>query len=233
MLAGRCAATQTVGNCGISSYLETYFRSPAYLLWLESDLFSGGFDTTYESLVLASIEATNIGIADSHLERRVEAPLREESESSISASPSIRSMIPSDNQLTEFLEEVAGGHGRGGQFAAWLREVCAPSDAAYRMIKRQAYTGADGSLLDHAERAILAALLKHGNLDGDAMLMSSALIKVCKGAGAGTGACTGIGKSHGSDTCGSMPIRNLPRRFSFLWKSVAKVRPYLVSTWLL
>lgn len=221
MLAGRCAATLTVGNCGISPYLETYFRSPAYSFWLESDLFAGGFDPTYESLVLAPIETANRGVADSYLESRVEVPPRELNDTSVSASQSTRSVMPSDSQLAEFLEEVASGHGRGGQFAAWLREAFSPSDAAYQMIKRQAYAGADGELLDNAERAILAALLKHGNLDGDAMLITFTLVKLRKRGGADD--------TCGGDTCGSIPVGIRPRRFSFLWKSVAKVSVWFVS----
>lgn len=206
MLAGRCAATLTVGNCGISPYLENYFRSPVYSVWLESDLFAGGCDPTYESLSLAPIEAASTRFAHSCF-----APQRVDNEPSVPGFESTGKVMPSANQLAKFLEDMVGGHGRGGQFAGWVREAFAPSDIAYQMIKRQAHAGADRVSLDNAERAMLAAMLKHGGLDADAMLISSKLGDVCKNGSAG-------------DARGRALIRKPPRWLGVLWASVAKVR---------
>lgn len=209
MLAGRCAATLTVGNCGISPFLENYFRSPVYSVWLESDLFAGGCNPTYESLSLAPIEAASTKFAHSCF-----APTCVDNEPSDPTSESTGRIMPSANELAKFLEDMVGGHGRGGQFASWLREAFAPSDIAYQMIKRQAHAGADGVSLDNAERAMLAAMLKHGGLGVDAMLISSTLGDICKDGDAG-------------DARGRALTRKPPRRLGVLWTSVAKVRTLL------
>lgn len=204
LLAGRLSATLVVGDCEISPHLESYSRSAAYSCWLESDLFSGGCDVSYEALMYAPVE-----IVSENLNSIVERPVAVRPSSDIAgAAPASRSgVLPSHKELTDFVEEVEGGYGRGGRFVAWLCEAFAPSNVGYHMLKRRAMTSRDGGALENAERAILAALLTHGGLDRDAMLFSAGL---GKGDGGSAGVCT--------------PIRALPQRFAILWKSVAEVR---------
>lgn len=112
----------------------------------------------------------------------------------------------SREKLDQFLEGVVDGCGQGGRFAAWLSAVHSPTDTAYRLIKRQAAAGRDGGALERAERAMLAAMLKHGGLDGDAALFA-ARFRVERG--------NDIVKGD---------FRKPPRRFALLSKRMAEVR---------
>lgn len=197
LLAGRLATTLLVGDCGISPFLESYFRSPIYASWLESELLAGGFDASYERLVLAPLD---IFSDDGNTNPEVAEMCK----------PICTALAPgnikrSREKIPGFLEEVTGGYGCGGRFAVWLRDVLAPSGAAYWVIKRQAAAGRDGEALGRAERALLAAMLKHGGLEGDAALISDRL------------------ECQGSESAGKRP-GDPPRRFKDLWKSTAEVK---------
>lgn len=217
LLAGRYAATLTVGNCGISPFLESYFRSPTYRQWLKSDLLSGGCDPSYEALMLTPIDANSGEDASSCLENNIRAAVPETNACSTSHFQWVRNAMPSRREVADFLEEVAGGYGRGGRFSVWLGETLAPSDAAYRIIKRQATTGRNGGLLRNAERVMLAAMLKHADLDRDAVLFSSALVK--------------RRESGGDETPNGTTIRPPPRKFALLWKSMAEVKMWFVRSY--
>lgn len=170
LLAGRLAGTLVVGDCGISPILESFARSPVYASWMKSDLFAGGCDAPYERMMVGPLDTANKdGSTGRGISVVVTAPV-------ISASGGlVHSSDPaaSREKLDQFLEEVADGCGQGGRFAAWLSEVHAPTDMAYRIVKRQAAAGRDGEALERTERAMLAAMLKHGGLEGDAALFSA------------------------------------------------------------
>lgn len=202
LLAGRLAATLVVGDCGISPYLESYFRSPAYARWMGSDIFAGGCDPFYEKVMLAPLDiasefkSTSLGLA-------VQAKA---SVDCLGVVPvAVRGAVCSRSELAVFLEEVVSGHGKGGIFVAWLGEALASSNAAYLVVKRQTATGRDGRALERAERAMLAAMLRHTGLDGDAALFGSQLERQS-------------GESGGTD------CRAPPRRFTGLWKRSAEVK---------
>lgn len=204
LLAGRLAATLVVGDCGISPILESFARSSVYASWMESDLLAGGCDPSYEWLMVAPLDTAS---QDGSTDRGggsvvVTAPVISATGGLVHTSePSV-----SREKLDQFLEGVADGCGEGGGFAAWLCEVHAPTDTAYRLIKRQAAAGRDGGALERAERAMLAAMLKHGGLDGDAALFS-ARFQLERGGGKV--------KDHS---------RKPPRRFALLSKRMAEVR---------
>lgn len=194
LLAGRLAATLVVGDCGISPFLESYFRSPTYSTWLESDLFAGGCSPCYEELTLAPLDVA-CRVANVGLE----------------AAASDKIPVIARNGVDDFLEGVAGGFGKGGRFVSWLRGAFAPSDTAYRVIKRQATAGRDGGALELAEGALVAAVLKHGGLDGYAAIFSAQL----------------------EDQGGDSARRNCqapPRRFAALWRCTAEVRAFASLT---
>lgn len=204
MLAGRMAATIVVGDSGISPFLELYFRSPIYSSWLESDLFKGGCDPSYECLMLGPLEfssrdeSCDVGVSDA----------ANSCKASLIGVPVPRSITKrSRDKLDEFLEGVASGNGRGGRLVAWLAKAATQSNAAYRIIKHQASTGRDGRALERVERAMLAAMLRHGGLGGDAALFSASL-KV---------------REDGNDGFGGV-YREPPRRLAVLWKLTAEVR---------
>lgn len=203
LLAGRLAATLVVGDCGISPILESFTRSPMYASWMKSDLLAGGCDTSYEWLMVSPLDTANKdGSIDRGVSVVVTAPV-------ISANGGLvhtSDPVVSREKLDQFLEGVADGRGQGGRFAAWLSEVHAPTDMAYRLIKRQAAAGPDGGALERAERAMLAAMLKHGGLDGDAALFSSRFL---------------FERSHGNVKGYS---RKPPRRLALLSKRMAEVR---------
>lgn len=204
VLAGRLAATLVVGDCGISPTLEPFARSPTYASWMKSDLLAGGCDSSYERLIVGSLGTTSKdGGTDHGVSVGVTAPV-------LSANGGL--MCTSDpavsrDKLDQFLEGVVDGCGQGGRFAAWLSEVHEPTDTAYRLIKRQATGGIDGGALERAERAMLAAMLKHGSLDSDAALFS-ARFRVERGDDNAKGCC-----------------RKAPRRLALLSKRMAEVIP--------
>lgn len=188
LLAGRLAATLVVGDCGISPFLESYFRSPIYSSWLESDLFAGGCSPCYEALMLAPLDMA-CQVVNSGLETAAKD----------------KTLIIPRNESAGFLEGVTGGFGKGGRFVSWLRGAFAPSDTAYRVIKRQATAGRDGDALELTERALVAAILTHAGLDGYAALFSAQL----EGQGGDS-----VMKNH----------KEPPQRFATLWKCMAEVR---------
>lgn len=201
LLAGRLAATLVVGDCGISPFLESCFRAPSYAKWLNSDLLTGGYDPFYQELVLAPLDITSqVANGDSWISVPVKTSVVRLDNASVPMSGVARSR----DKLSEFLEEVASGYGQGGRFATWLNVVFTPSNAAYQVIKRQAMAGHDGAALERAERAIMAAMLRHGGLDGDAALFCARLERQSIG---------GVEEER----------RKPPRRFEALWKSTAEV----------
>lgn len=205
MLAGRMAATIVVGDSGVSPFLEKYYCSPAYSSWLASDLLKDGCDPSYEGLMLAPLDVTS-----------------RDGSSSVGIPPAVNThnvslggfTVPTSDvsrsrkRNDDFLEGVASGNGQGGRFASWLAEALAPSNAAYRIIKRQAETGPDGRALARVERTMMAAMLRHGGLDGDAILFS---------------ACW---EHQGRDEAVRRD-RQPPRRLAALWKSTAEVSTIL------
>lgn len=211
-LVGRLAATLVIGDCAISPYLENYFSSPAYATWLESNLFSAGCDPYYERLLLEPLDVSSRD-ADSH----VLMP-KSPTNSPCGGPPVTSGIIFSRQKLGEFVEEVAGGFGKGGRFVTWLHEALYPVNSAYQMVKRQASAGKDGKALERAERAMMAAMLRHSGLDGEAALFSVQLER--RG---------GVDKMKGC----TMP----PRRFTHLWKAVPEARAdivlisYLFTAW--
>ncbi|CAM9751893.1 unnamed protein product [Scytosiphon promiscuus] len=204
ILAGRMAATIVVGCCGISPFLEHYFRSPIYSSWLESDLFKGGCDPSYDGLMLEPLETSS---RDEFVD--LEVPVAGNSCKPLPTVP-ISPAKGSRDKLDGFLEDIACGKGQGGRLVAWLARAGAPSNAAYRIIKHQARKGRDGIALERVERAMLAAMLRHGGLDGDAALFSASL-KHPKGGQNGLG---GIN-------------REPPRRLTTLWKLTAETAAWL------
>lgn len=212
ILAGRMAATIVVGDSGISPFLEKYYRSPAYSSWLESDLLKDGCDPSYESLMLAPLNVTSRdGSSSVGIPRAVNTH-----NVSLGGVTVPTSDVPRSRKINdEFLEGVASGNGQGGRFATWLAEALAPSNAAYRIIKRQAETGRDGRALARVEGAMMAAMLRHGGLDGDAVLFSAYLEHQGR---------------DGAVTRGRRP----PRRLAALWKSTAEVSiilPVVLAKW--
>ena len=202
LLAGKMASTVVVGDSGVSPFLESYYRSPVYSSWLESDLLKGGCDPSCEGLMLAPLNITS----------RAESPNTRTPDAGGTSGISSGCVVGksregrhSRERLDEFLEGMASGNGQGGLFVTWLTEALAPSNAAYRIVKHQAAKGQDGGALTRVERAMMAALLRHGGLDGDAALFSARLDR------------QGGGDSrHGT--------REPPRRFAALWKSTAEVK---------
>lgn len=204
LLAGRLAATLVVGDCGISPILESFARSPVYASWMESDLLTGGCDVSYERMMVAPLDTANKdGLTGRGVSVVVTAPVISTSGGLVHSSDP----AASQEKLDQFLEEVADGCGQGGRFAAWLSKVHAPTDMAYRLIKRQAKAGRDGEALERTERAMLAAMLKHGGLEGDAALFS-ARFQLERG------------DDDAKDYSGKPP-----RRFVLLSKRMAEVRP--------
>lgn len=206
LLAGQLGAVLVVGDCGLSPFLEPLFRSPAYAGWMKSDLFSGGCDPSYKSLLLSPLSIVSEDESDPFGEDLAPPGILSQSESRVGVMPN-RGIISSSAERADFLEEVAGGYGRGGQFAVWLYNTYASTDTAYRVIQRQAARGRDGEALASVERAMIAALLRHGCLDGDAAALSAHL-DVHLGSGV-------VRKDRPGKP---------PRRFEVLWKSVAEVR---------
>lgn len=201
-LAGKMAATVVVGDSGISPFLEEYFRSPAYSTCLESDLFKGGCDPSYEALMLAPLD---IAGRDENSDLRVFAAANTRDVSLGRAAVTASDEIRSRHELDVFLEGMASGNGQGFRFVEWLAGAMAPSNTAYRIIKRQATTGQDGRALARVERVMMAAMLRQGGLDGDAALFSARLER--RG-------------DNGTRRKSEKP----PRRFAALWKSTAAVR---------
>lgn len=201
MLAGRMAATVVVGDSGISPFLEQYFRSPIYSSWLESDLFKGGCDPSYEGVMLVPLE---ISSRDEAVELEVSVAEHSRNDSLVGVSVPQSVAEHSRDRLDEFLEEITSGNGQGGRLVAWLAKALKPSNAAYRTVKHQASMGRDGRALERVERAMLAAMLRHGGLDGDAAMFSASL------------------KRPGNDGCGGV-CREPPRRLAALWKFTAEV----------
>ncbi len=201
LLAGKMASTVVVGDSGVSPFLEKYYRSPMYSTWLESDLMKGGCNPSYQGLMLAPLNITSraespnvrVPVAGNTPDVSLARAVRK-------ASDGTRSRV----RLDDFLEGVASGNGQGGLLVAWLAEGLAPSNTAYRIVKRQAAMGQDGKALARAERAMMAALLRHGGLDGDAALFSVRL------------------EHHGGDD-NRKGSREPPRRLAALWKSTAEV----------
>lgn len=204
LLAGRLAATLVVGDCGISPILESFARSPVYASWMKSDLLAGGCDASYERIMIAPLDTEN---KDGSTDRGVSTVVKAAVISANGGLVHKSSPAASRENLDQFLEGVADGCGQGGRFAAWLSEVHAPTDTAYRLIKRQAAAGRDGEALERAERAMLAAMLKHGGLEGDAALFS-ARFQLERG--------DGNAKDYS---------RKPPRRLVLLSKRIAEVRP--------
>lgn len=202
LLAGRMAATVVVGDSGMSPFLEEYFRSPAYSTWLESDLFKGGCDPSYEGLMLAPLDITS---RDDNADLRVSAAANMRNVSLVGVAVTASDEMRSRHELDVFLEGMASGNGQGCRFVEWLAEALAPSNTAYRIIKRQATTGEDGRALARVERAMMAAMLRQGGLDGDAALFSAHLERQ---------------GDNGTRRKSEKP----PRRFAALWKSTATVR---------
>lgn len=199
LLAGEMAATVVVGDSGVSSFLEDYFRLPVYSSWLESDLFKGGCDSSYDGLMLGPLDITSQGeISDLGVPIAANTP---NGGVVVTASDETRSR----GKLDEFLEGVASGSGQGGLFMAWLAKALAPSNTAYRIVKHQAITGQDGRALALVERVMMAALLRHSGLDGAAALFS---------------ACLGRRGGDGD----RRNRREPPGRFAALWKITAEVR---------
>lgn len=169
LLAGKLAATVVVGDSGVSPFLEDYFRSPVYSSWLESDLFKGGCDPSYDGVLLRPLDITSQGeISDLGVPVEGETP---NGGAVVTASNERRSR----GKLDEFLEGVASGSGQGGLFMAWLAKALTPTNTAYRIVKHQAMTGPDGRALARVERALMVAMLRHGGLDGAAALVSACL----------------------------------------------------------
>lgn len=198
LLAGKMAATVVVGDSGVSPFLEDYFCSPVYSSWLESDLFKGGCDPSYEGFMLGPLDITSQG-EPSDLGVSVEANTPNGSVV-VTASDETRSR----GELDGFLEGVANGSGQGGLFMSWLAKALAPTNMAYRMVKHQAMAGPDGRALARVERAMMAAMLRHGGLDGAAALLS---------------ACLGRGGGDGDGRNRKEP----PRSLAALWKITAEV----------
>lgn len=205
MLAGRMAATIVVGDSGVSPFLEKYYRSPAYSSWLASDLLKDGCDPSYEGLMLAPLDATS---PDGSSSDGIPPAVNTHNVSLRGVTVPTSDIRRSRKTNDEFLEEVASGNGQGGRFATWLVEALAPSNAAYRIIKRQAETGRDGRALARVEGAMMAAMLRHGGLDGDAVLFSACL------------------EHQGGDEAARRG-RRPPRRLASLWKSTAEVSTIL------
>ena len=198
-LAGRLAATLVIGDCGISPFLETYFSAPAYATWMESDLFSAGCDPFYESLLLAPLDISSQD--ESSCVTTTKPPVT----STRGGSPATSGFTAHWPKRNEFVEEVAGGYGTGGRFLIWVSEALCPLNASYRVIKRQASAGQDGSALERAERAMMAAMLRHAGLDGEAAFFSFQLDRR-----------DGVDEAKG--------FRMVPRRFARLWKAVSEAR---------
>lgn len=209
LLAGRLSATIVVGDSGISPFLEECFHSPVYSIWLESDLFKGGCDPCYEGLMLAPLAITS---RDENPEFSVPGTANMRNVSLGGIAVTANDGMRSRQELDEFLEGVASGSGQGRRFVAWLAEALAPSNTAYRIIKRQAKTGQDGRALARVERAMMAAMLRQGGLGGDASLFSAHLERQ-----------GGNGVGRASD--------KPPRRFAALWKSTAAVRILQLAGW--
>lgn len=202
LLAGKMASTVVVGDSGVSPFLENYYRSPIYSTWLESDLMKGGCNPSYECLMLAPLNITS----------RAESPNARVPFAGNTPDVSMACVVGetgdgthSRDRLDEFLEGMASGNGQGGLFVAWLAEGLAPSNTAYGIVKRQAAIGQDGKALARVERAMMAALLRHGGLDGDAALFSARLEH----------------QGGGDNRKGS---KEPPRRLAALWKSTAEVK---------
>lgn len=210
LLAGRMAATVVVGNSGISPFLEEYFCSPAYSTWLESDLFKGGCHPFYEELMLAPLDITS---RDENPDLRVPSAGDTRDVSLGGIAITANDEMRSRHELDEFLEGVATGNGQGRRFVAWLDEALAPSNPAYGVIKHQAMAGQDGRALQRVERAMTAAMLRQGGLDGDAALFSARLERQ---------------RSNGAGRESDKP----PRRFAALWKSTAAVRMSQLVGWI-
>lgn len=198
LLAGKLAATVVVGDSGVSPFLEDYFGSSVYSSWLESDLFKGGCYSSYEGFVLGPLDITSQGeISDLGAPVEVNAP---DGGVVVTASDEPRSR----GRLDDFLENVASGNGQGGLFMAWLAKALTPSNTAYRIVKHQAMTRQDGRALARVERVMMAAMLRHGGLDGAAALFSACL-----------------GRRGGDD---DRRNREPPGRIAALWKITAEVK---------
>lgn len=202
-LAGRLAATLVIGDCTTSPFLENYFGSPAYENWLESNLFSAGCDPFYEQLLLEPLD-----VSSRDVDYRV-LMSKSPTKSPCGRPPVTRGITFSRRELGEFVEEVTGGFGKGGRFVTWLHAALYPINSAYRMVKRQASAGKDGKALERAERAMMAAMLRHSGLDGEAALFSVQLERR-----------SDVDKMKGC----TMP----PRRFTRLWKAVSEARAHVV-----
>lgn len=192
LLAGKMAATVVVGNSGVSPFLEDYFRSPVYSSWLESDLLKGGCNPSYEGLMLGSRGTTS------------QCEISDLRDSVAANTPNGSDESPSRGKLDEFLEDVASGSSQGGLFMAWLAKALAPSNTAYRIVKHQAMAGQDGRALARVERGMMAAMLRHGGLDGVAASFS---------------ACLGYGGGIGDQRSRREP----PARLAALWKVTSEV----------
>lgn len=198
LLAGKMAATVVVGDSGVSPFLEDYFRSPVYSSWLESDLLKGGCDPYYEGLLLGPLDITSQGERpDLRVPVEANTPNRGVV---VTASDEKRSR----GKVNEFLEGVASGSGQGGLFMAWLAKGLTPTNTAYRIVKQQAMAGPDGKALARVERAMMAAMLRQGGLDGLAALFS---------------ACLGRRGGDGDRRTRQEP----PERLAALWKTTAEV----------
>lgn len=204
LLAGKMAATVLIGDSGISPFLEDYFRSPVYAGLLESDLFKGGCDSSYGGLMLGPFDITSHGgKSDPGVPVAAKTP---DDVDVVTASDETHSR----GNLDDFLEGVASGSGQGGLFVAWLAKALAPSNTAYRVVKHQAMAGQDGRALARVERVMMAAMLRHGGLDGDAALFSASLGR----------------RGGGGDRENT---REPPGKFAALWKITAEVRISLLA----
>ena len=206
LLAGKMAATVVVGDSGVSPFLEDYFCSPVYSSWLQSDLFRGGCHPSYEGFMLGSLDITSQGeVSGLGVPAEANTP---NGGVVVAASDERRSR----GNLDEFLEGVASGSDQGGLFMAWLAKALAPTNTAYRVVKHQATAGPDGRALARVERAMMAAMLRHGGLDGCAALFSASL-----------------GRGGGDGDRGNR--KEPPGSLAALWKTTAEVNIPHRSFW--
>ncbi|CAM9202377.1 unnamed protein product [Discosporangium mesarthrocarpum] len=210
VLAGRLACTLIVGNCGISPFLEAYFRCPAYAKWLESDIFSGGCDSLYEGLLLSPFDVVDDEFCTS-LDLSFESIVQDSSSvaGATGCTPRREGTCNAVHreQQAKFLGDMVQGTGQGGWFCSWVCEYFSSYNIGYRAIKHQALAGPDGIPLERIERGVLAALLKHEGC-GDIALSCAA--------------------SHNDGRPSESNISSIPpRQFVRLWTTVAEVTSWL------